>query len=203
MIAALRSCGLWQGPGRRRLRTTCKPPHRAPDPGDAERTASALQIWNAAQRGEETRLETYLRSRELCLPLPSTLRFHVGLKHPSGSVWPAMVALVTRGVDDAPIGIHRTFLHPAGGKAPVEPSKMMLGPCRGGAVRLAPPGSLLMVGEGIETCLAAMQATGHPTWAALSTSGMRSLHLPPSIPRSSCSPMVMIPVRQPPSIAQR
>ena len=33
-------------------------------------------------------------------------------------------------------------------------------------------------GEGIETCLAAMQATGHPTWAALSTSGLRTLDLP-------------------------
>ena len=55
---------------------------------------------------------------------------------------------------------------------------MMLGPCRGGAVRLAQPGDVLMVGEGIETCLAAMQATGHPAWAALSTSGLRALDLP-------------------------
>ncbi|MGE0701710.1 MAG: toprim domain-containing protein [Hyphomicrobiaceae bacterium] len=59
-------------------------------------------------------------------------------------------------------------------------NKMMLGPCRGGAVRLAPltgTGSL-MIGEGIETCLAAMQATGLPAWAALSTSGLRALELP-------------------------
>jgi hypothetical protein len=90
-----------------------------------------------------------------------------------------MVALVTRGVDDKPIGIHRTFLLRDGsGKASVEPAKMMLGPCRGGAVRLGAPSTLLMVGEGIETCLAAIQATGHPAWAALSTSGLRSLELP-------------------------
>jgi DNA primase len=38
-----------------------------------------------------------------------------------------------------------------------------------------------MVGEGIETCLAAMQATEHPVWAALSTSGLRSLELPSTI----------------------
>jgi len=55
---------------------------------------------------------------------------------------------------------------------------MMLGPCRGGAVRLAAPGDMLMVGEGIETCLAAMRATGHPAWAALSTFGLRALDLP-------------------------
>jgi hypothetical protein len=90
-----------------------------------------------------------------------------------------MVALVTRGGDDAPLAIHRTFLsHGGRSKAPIEPQKMMLGPCRGGAVRLAPVGVRLMVGEGIETCLAAMQATGMPAWAALSTSGLRILDLP-------------------------
>ena len=49
------------------------------------------------------------------------------------------------------------------------------------AVRLAEPGDGLMVGEGIETCLAAMQATGHPAWAALSTSGLRCLELPKDV----------------------
>ncbi len=93
-----------------------------------------------------------------------------------------MVALVTRGADDTPLAIHRTFLaRDGGGKAPVDPQKMMLGPCRGGAVRLAEPGDVLMVGEGIETCLAAMQATGHPAWAALSTSGLRTLDLPDDV----------------------
>jgi hypothetical protein len=100
-------------------------------------------------------------------------------EHPSGGIWPAMVALVTRGSDDTPTAIHRTFLAvDGGGKAPVAPQKMMLGPCHSGAVRLATPSNLLMVGEGIETCLAAMQATGHPAWAALSTSGLRALGLP-------------------------
>jgi putative DNA primase/helicase len=65
-----------------------------------------------------------------------------------------------------------------GGKAPVVPQKMLLGPCRGGAVRLGVPGHVLMIGEGIETCLAAMLTTGYPAWAALSTSGLRALHLP-------------------------
>ena len=57
----------------------------------------------------------------------------------------------------------------------------MLGPCHGGAVRLGTPGDVLMVGEGIETCLAAMQATGNPAWAALSTSGLRALDLPQEV----------------------
>ena len=93
-----------------------------------------------------------------------------------------MIAMVTRGSDDAPLAIHRTFLACNGtGKAPVNPQKMMLGPCRGGAVRLAEPSDVLMIGEGIETCLAAMQETGRPAWAALSTSGLRALDLPKAV----------------------
>ena len=85
---------------------------------------------------------------------------------------------MTHGAAGSPIAVHRTFLaRDGGGKAPVDPAKMMLGPCRGGAVRLGEPGAVLMVGEGIETCLAAMQATER-CWAALSTSGLRSLDLP-------------------------
>ncbi len=83
------------------------------------------------------------------------------------------------GADGTPLAIHRTFLaRDGGGKGPVDPQKMMLGPSRGGAVRLAASSNVLMVGEGIETCLAAMLATGHPTWAALSTSGLKTLDLP-------------------------
>jgi len=90
-----------------------------------------------------------------------------------------MVALAKRGSDGTALANHRTFrVRDGSGKAPVEPQKMMSGPCRGGAVLLALPSEMLMAGEGIETCHAAMHATGHPAWAALSTSGLRSLDLP-------------------------
>ena len=86
---------------------------------------------------------------------------------------------VTKGSSGEPGGILRTFLAPDGkGKAPVSNPKMMLGNCAGGAIRLAEDTGSLMVGEGIETCLAAMQATNRSAWAALSTSGMKSLDLP-------------------------
>ena len=39
----------------------------------------------------------------------------------------------------------------------------------------------LLVGEGIETVLSAMNATGLPGWAALSTSGLTSLNLPSEV----------------------
>jgi putative DNA primase/helicase len=180
VIAALKLHGLWMGKF-----TRSAPRVPAGDQTvshNAERIETALAIWQSGTAAGGTLVETYLASRGLHLPLAATLRLHAGLKHPSGGIWPAMVALVTRGSDDTPLAIHRTFLARDGdGKAPVDPQKMMLGPCRGGAVRLAASGAVLMVGEGIETCLAAMQATGRPAWAALSTSGLRTLDLPDGI----------------------
>ena len=148
------------------------------------RKAFALAIWRACGPAEATLAETYLAARGIHLPLPESLRFHDHLKHPAGELWPTMVALVTNGVDATPLAIHRTFLARDGSdKAPVDPQKMMLGPCRGGVVRLAEadPSRPLMIGEGIETCLSAMQATGKPAWAALSTSGLRALDLPKDV----------------------
>ena len=184
VIAALRGRGLWHNHGVHRPGAVRWPRRPAPRAGveDADRSRVALDLWRASRPASSTSVEAYLRSRGLILAPPDTLRFHAGLRHPSGGTWPAMVALVMRGRDGALLAIHRTFLAPDGaGKAPLDPAKMMLGPCRGGVVRLVEPGDLLMVGEGIETCLAVMQATGHPVWAALTTSGLRGLDLPEAV----------------------
>lgn len=184
VIDQLTRDGLWPS-------TPQQPQDRAPEPvgaaarnwtGNAAPNRRALSIWDAASLASGTLAEAYLRSRGLTCPAPKTLRFHPQLKHPTGSLWPCMVALVTRGVDNEPVAIHRTYLkHDGTGKAPIDPAKMMLGPCSGGAVRLASATDLVMVGEGIETCLAAMQLTGHPAWAALSTTGLWALELPAAI----------------------
>jgi hypothetical protein len=182
VVGELRSQGLWDG-----TRENHRPPTRTQPPktpsappaqDDIHRTAVALRLWRSAAPAPCTPAEIYLRSRGIDLAVPPSLRFHPHLKHPQGGTWPGLVALVSRGTDGEPLAIHRTFLARDGaGKAPVSPQKMMLGPCRGGAVPLAVPTRKLMVGEGIETCLAAMQATGSPAWAALSTSGLRTLEL--------------------------
>jgi putative DNA primase/helicase len=183
VIATLKASGLWALSGPR----LTKIPHPITQGAERDQDASnrievALSIWQRAKPSNGTLVERYLRSRGLRLPATTALRFNAALRHTSGDCWPAMIALVTRGDDAAPLAIHRTFLALDGaGKASVEPQKMMLGPCRGGVVRLAEPGDVLLVGEGIETCLAAMQETGHAAWAALSTSGLRALHLPREI----------------------
>jgi hypothetical protein len=185
VITALRARGAWDADAQRPTRVNRKPDRplpAKPDGNAIKRTEAALAIWRGARSAGETLVETYLRSRGVTIPIQPSIRFHTGLKHPSGSTWPAMVALVTHGAEGEPVGIHRTFLARDGrSKAPVKPEKMMLGPCRGGAVHLAEPDDVLLVGEGIETCLAAMQASGRPAWAALSTSGLRSLDLPNAV----------------------
>jgi len=55
---------------------------------------------------------------------------------------------------------------------------MMFGLTKGGAVRLSPPGSKLILAEGIETALSCFYATNIPTWSCLSTSGMVDVIVP-------------------------
>jgi hypothetical protein len=145
------------------------------------RTAKALDLWrHETCQAAGTIVKTYLRRRGIILPAPPTIRHSIGLlRHSeSGERRPAMVALVEQ-VEQGPVGVHLTYLAIDGSmKATVDPNKRSLGPVGGGAVRLAPVAETLMVGEGIETCLAAMQATGMPAWAALSTSGLKALVLP-------------------------
>lgn len=181
VIDALRARGLWKSVGMKALarHNAVSAPPIEPDEGAEWRIEAARKIIASSVPSLGTLVENYLRSRNLVVPPSSSLRFHSGLRHPSGSIWPAMVAPVTRASDGGLVGIHRTFLARDGsGKAPIESAKMMLGPCAECAVHLAEPDECLMVGEGIETCLAAMQATGNPAWAALSTSGLKALILP-------------------------
>jgi putative DNA primase/helicase len=185
IIEALRSRGIWLGSNRPHGVPIHPRPHTAARrdfDNDVQRTKAALRMWMASVSGKGTLVEVYLGSRGIVMPVPATLRFHAAIRHPSGGLWPAMIALVTRGMDGAPLGVHRTFLARDGrGKAAVAPQKMMLGPCRGGVVRLGDGDGRVMVAEGIETALAAMQATGRAAWAALSTSGLRAVELPAGI----------------------
>jgi len=183
VIGVLKARGIWTAAGGSTGIGHGTGPDRERDVDEGrDRTGFAMKVWKESAAATGSPVAVYLRCRGLIVTPPESLRFHPALKHPSGGVWPAMVGLVTRGVDAAPVGIHRTFLARDGsGKAPVTPAKMMLGPCRGGVVRLGEVTTSVAIGEGIETCLTVMQATGRPAWAALSTSGIRSLDLPQTI----------------------
>jgi len=201
VINALKSRGLWKPTSE--INIFRRFDHKVTNYSSSchnERSESALRLWNASQPAIGTPLEPYLYTRGITIPVPLSIRFHPHLLHASGTYFPGMVALIRKGIDGKEVAIHRTFLDLTGSsKAQVKPNRMMLGPCKGGAVRLAPVDNMLMVGEGIETCLAAMQATGRPAWAALSTSGLRTLDLPDTI----CDVIVLADGDDPGEVAAR
>jgi hypothetical protein len=140
----------------------------------------ARRIWGEARDTRGTPVERYLAGRGITVPVPPTLRYAPSLRRPDGSAAPAMVGRID-GPDGKLIGIHRTWLYRGPDGAWRRRERAMLGRTARGAVRLAPAGETILIGEGIETCLAGMRATALPGWAALSTSGMTALILPPQV----------------------
>ena len=181
VISVLKDRGIWTPAGR----VSRIVPSVRDDGVDSnrDRTALALKIWDQSVEAKGTPVEAYLRSRGLVNSPPPSLRFHPALKHPSGGVWPAMVGLVTSGLGAKPIGIHRTFLaHDGSAKAPVTPAKMMLGPCRGGVVRLGGCRSTASwSARASRRASRPCRRSDDPAWAALSTSGLRALDLPDNV----------------------
>lgn len=150
---------------------------------EKRRIEYAQRIWQDAKDPTGTVVEIYLRSRAITLsPIPPTIRF-ANLPHgPTELLLPAMVCAV-QGQDGDITGCHRTFLRADGKvKAPVTGNKMMIGKCRGGAVRFGKAGEKLAIGEGIETCLSvAQECPDLPVWAALSTSGLKTVVVPDAV----------------------
>ena len=141
------------------------------------------QLWRQAIPVEGTLAHLYLRGRldNRLEKIPPTLRYLPDAKYAStGETYPCRLAAVTRFPTREVIALHRTFLSRDGfRKAPVNNTKMMLGPVRGGAVRLAPAGKDLIIAEGLETGLTVQVMLKKPAWAALSSQNMRSVILPP------------------------
>jgi hypothetical protein len=196
LIVALRRAGLWpesaeESVGRRPRRQrrqavggTNQPAQTSEPTISPHNMVRALWRRTTAVQGPfiPPIVVDYLRvARGYTGTIPTVLRQLQAAKHPSGTFTPAMVALVQH-ADGGPVAVHRTFLRADGsGKADLDPNKMTLGPSKGAAVQLAPVGAVLAIAEGIESALSYMQATGVPTWAALSAVGIRNLILPPDV----------------------
>ena len=148
------------------------------------RIAAGLDIWSQTCGDRGNLAERYLRLRGYTGPIPSTIRAHGLIRHTeSGEQRPAMVGLVEH-VEHGRVGVHLTYINqfdPAV-RVTIAPRKRTIGPVAGGAVRLGPvrPDQWLVVGEGLESTLSAMQLWHcHSGWAALSANGLRNLILPP------------------------
>lgn len=121
--------------------------------------------------------EQYLTARQCALP-PSDghLRGLETLRHPTGHVGPALVALVTDAITRAPLTLHRTWIRADGNKADVDPPRLLLGKHRkqGGVIRLWPDEAVttgLAIAEGIETALSVARAFT-PVWSTIDAGNM-------------------------------
>lgn len=176
--------------------------NRSADDGAARLRAAALAMWLSAKPSiAGTPVDLYLQGRGIHLARlgrqPRALRFHPSLHNTeSQRTWPAMVAAIS-GADGAHVATHRTWLttDAAGrwGKAPLAKSKMVLGRMQGGSIRLwrgasgksladAPTGDLVVIGEGIETCLSIAQAVPEArVIASISLGNLGGIALPDQI----------------------
>lgn len=113
----------------------------------------------------------YLHARHCCLPPDyGDLRWHPALKHPSGYVGAALVALITDAHTNAALSLHRTWITTTG-KADLDTPRMPLvnHATRNGVIRLWPDeevGSVLGIAEGIETALSLAWCV-QPVWALI------------------------------------
>ena len=157
---------------------------RAEDEAEDEaRTEKALKIWSQSRPLRGTLAEHYLRSRGIEVPdeAREVLRFHAECPF-DGRTVPALVALVRDIVTDEPIAIHRTPLSVDGRKLD---RPRVLGPKKGGAIKLSPIssiGSELAIGEGIETTLSARPlGIDIPAWSLCDAGGLSQFPVLPSL----------------------
>lgn len=137
-------------------------------------------------------LRKYLASRGLSY-IPKGLRFHPNMIYTrddeSKVNLPAMLGMV-QAPDGSGVTIHRTYLDPeTGKKAAVERPKMLMSKpstksMKGAAIRLATVyGDVMGVAEGIETSIAAIEATGIPVWATVAAHFMEQFMPPDHVKR--------------------
>jgi DNA primase len=166
------------------LKAACAP--KPQDDGTEKRLreiAKSAYIWATSKAIEpDGPAAQYLAHRGIPSFIRSkALRFNASTYHPDRSTYPAMIGNI-QGIDGATIGVHRTYLTMDGRKAASEPQKAVKGTHMGGAVRLHPPGSTLIVAEGLETAASAALIFRLPSWSAVSSQNMaRVLALPAEV----------------------
>ena len=170
--SALRRRGIWDARSRqfRTNRNSEIPGFRAAQ----DNRICALALWDEAKPLTELPLN-YFGSRGItdlsALPeLRSVLRFHLHCPFRPGERHPCILGLWTDALTGEPRAIHRTALNSDGTKL----DRMSLGPTAGCVIRLWPDEVVtigLVIGEGIETTLAAATRLEHrgtllqPAWA--------------------------------------
>ena len=184
-----RLCGM-DGSNRSRDTTPTTPRlQSAPRPVERKRGLSdnARALWAATVPPKTCRpAADYLRARVCMLPPDDgDLRCMPALRHPSGYIGPALVALITDTLTGEPLSLHRTWIQADGQKAPVSPARLLLKdhPIAGGVIRLWPDDAVTMglgIAEGIETALSLAHGFA-PVWACIDAGHLAKFPILPGI----------------------
>ena len=157
---------------------------------EADDLPFCADVWLGSEPFAGSPAEAYLRTRGVALDGCADVRFHPAAPRckprPPGLASPAphgaMLAVLRHGAGH-PTALHATYVTAAGERA-LNGLRLIFGPASGAAVRLAPVrDGELAVAEGIETALSFAALSGLPTWAALSTSGLRGFMPPHGLKR--------------------
>jgi putative DNA primase/helicase len=179
VIAALRHCDLWGDWRSERRRRPSPRRQEAQEPKSAEAARIVRDAWeSSAERPVE-----YLRSRGITY-CPRTLRLVSSgtMRRAIEMLMPAMAARIER--DGEIIGMHTTILTFDRDQNAVgrdgKNVRRTLGRCAGGIVRVAGyRHDPLVIAEGIETALAAMQLGGFDHgWAAIFAGNLPNIPTP-------------------------
>lgn len=160
-------------------------------PGPGVRIQAARRLWAATIPIVDGDLcARHLRRRGIEAPPAclEDLRRHPGAPvsvfRDGGATCPALVAAV-RAPDGRLSAVELTYLDPDGRRARrlrLARKTVGLVPA-GAAVRLAPPGPVLVVGEGVMTTLSASARFGLPGWALLSAGSLARWSAPATVRR--------------------
>ena len=162
------------------------------EPSEQSKIARALQLWAQAVPIAGTLAERYLAETRridvsgLPVNVGDSLRFLARCPFGAGPLRPCLLALMRDPETDQPIGIQRIALELRDGKV-CKVDRFALG--RTGVVKLWPAGSQLVVGEGLETTLAAATripyrgAPLQPAWSAVSSGKLSTLPVLPGVER--------------------
>ncbi|MDR3427748.1 toprim domain-containing protein [Silvimonas sp.] len=146
--------------------------------------AKVRQLYAKATVLANSAAEVYLRNRGL-RPTAAWDRLRASaLRHPTAGACPVLIAPI----DDPNgglVGLHRTYLTPAGAKAAVQEPRLTLGQVRGGAIRLGAPKEELIICEGLEDGLTVFQQLNEaiPVWVAGGASFLHQMAIPASVRR--------------------
>lgn len=154
--------------------------------------AAARRLWAASRPMMGTPVAAYLAERGIAnLDALAALRFHPRCYYRLSSddapdvrrAWPAMIAAVTDDAGDI-VGVHRTWLDPAGDKAPVAYPRRAMGHLLGHGVRFGSAAPVMAAGEGLETILSLREILpGLPMIAGLSAAHLAAVRFPEPLRR--------------------